>query len=76
MSRTIDSPPHTGDGPRVGAQPDGRDMVAGITGWALRHKRLVVACWLALTILGMAFAKKATDALTQEYSVPNHQSSQ
>jgi RND superfamily putative drug exporter len=58
------------------AQRDQRDVVAGITGWALRHKRLVVGCWLALTILGMAFSKKATDALTQEYSVPNHQSSQ
>jgi putative drug exporter of the RND superfamily len=48
--------------------------VSGITRWALRHKRLVVGFWLVLTILGMAFSKKATDALSQEYSVPGYQS--
>jgi RND superfamily putative drug exporter len=37
---------------------------------------MIVGCWLVLTVLGMAFSKKATQALTQEYSVPNHQSSQ
>jgi putative drug exporter of the RND superfamily len=34
----------------------------------------VVGFWLVLTILGMAFSKKATDALSQEYSIPGHQS--
>jgi putative drug exporter of the RND superfamily len=50
--------------------------VTGITHWALRHKRLVVGLWLALTILGMAFSKKATESLSQEYSVPGQQSYQ
>jgi RND superfamily putative drug exporter len=48
--------------------------VTGITHWALRHKRLVIGFWLILTILGMGFAKKATSALSQEYSLPGHQS--
>jgi hypothetical protein len=38
--------------------------VAGITRWALGHKRLVVGFWLVLTVLGMTFSKKATDALS------------
>jgi putative drug exporter of the RND superfamily len=48
--------------------------VTGVTYWALRHKRLVVGFWVVLTILGMAFSKKAADALSQEYSLPGHQS--
>ena len=48
--------------------------MTGVTYWALRHKRLVVGFWLVLTILGMAFSKKAADALSQEYSLPGHQS--
>jgi RND superfamily putative drug exporter len=48
--------------------------VTGITHWALRHKRLVIGFWLVLTILGMAFSRKAADALSQEYSLPGHQS--
>jgi len=30
----------------------------------------VAVFWLVLTILGTAFSKKATDALSQEYSIP------
>ena len=48
--------------------------MSGITRWALRHKRLVVGFWLVLTVLGLAFSKKATAALTQEYTLPGHQS--
>ena len=48
--------------------------MTGITHWALRHKRLVIGFWLILTLLGMGFAKKATSALSQEYSLPGHQS--
>ena len=50
--------------------------MTGITRWSLRHKRLVAGFWLVLTILGIAFSKKATDALSQEYSIPGHQSYQ
>jgi putative drug exporter of the RND superfamily len=50
--------------------------VTRITRWALQHKRLVVGFWLVLTILGIAFSKNATDALSQEYSVPGYQSYQ
>jgi putative drug exporter of the RND superfamily len=48
--------------------------LTGVTHWALRHKRLVIGFWLVLTILGMAFSRKAADALSQEYSLPGHQS--
>jgi RND superfamily putative drug exporter len=50
--------------------------MTGITRWSLRHKRLVIGFWLVLTILGMAFSKKAMNALSQEYSVPGHESYQ
>jgi putative drug exporter of the RND superfamily len=65
-----------GRGGKTGTGVMGREgaPVTGVTRWALRHKRLVVGFWLVLTILGMAFAKKATDALSQEYSLPGHQS--
>jgi RND superfamily putative drug exporter len=48
--------------------------VTGITRWALRHKRVVVCFWLILTVLGIAFSKQATDALSQQYAIPGHQS--
>jgi RND superfamily putative drug exporter len=44
--------------------------------WCLRHKLLVVGFWVVLTLLGMAFANKATKALSQEYSIPGHESYQ
>ena len=41
-----------------------------ITRWALAHKRIVVAFWVVLTLVGMASAGSATNALKQKFSVP------
>jgi RND superfamily putative drug exporter len=44
--------------------------VAALTRWVLGHKRTVVVSWLVLTIVGIALAGPASDALTPGYSVP------
>jgi RND superfamily putative drug exporter len=44
--------------------------MASLTRWVLAHKRIVVAFWLILTLIGMASAGSATKALKQKYSVP------
>jgi len=44
--------------------------MASLTRWVLAHKRIVVAFWLIVTLVGMASAGSATKALKQKYSVP------
>jgi putative drug exporter of the RND superfamily len=44
--------------------------VSSITRWVLAHKRVVTVFWLALTLVGMASANKATKAMDQKFSVP------
>jgi putative drug exporter of the RND superfamily len=44
--------------------------VSSLTRWVLSHKRTVVISWLLLTLVGIAVAGPATDALTPGYSVP------
>jgi RND superfamily putative drug exporter len=44
--------------------------MASLTRWVLAHKRIVVAFWLILTLIGVASAGSATKALKQKYSVP------
>ncbi len=44
--------------------------MSSITRWVLAHKRIVVAFWLVLTIVGGASAGSATKALKQKFSVP------
>ena len=41
-----------------------------ITRWVLAHKRIVVAFWVVLTLVGGASAGSATKALKQKFSVP------
>jgi putative drug exporter of the RND superfamily len=45
--------------------------VSTLTRWVLAHKRTVALSWLGLTVLGMALAGPATDALEPGFSVPN-----
>jgi RND superfamily putative drug exporter len=45
--------------------------VSSLTRWVLGHKRIVVAIWVALTIVGIATSGPATDALEPGFSVPN-----
>jgi len=44
--------------------------MARLTRWVLAHKRIVVAFWVVLTLVGMASAGSATKALKQKFSVP------
>src|SRR6266496_6221933 len=44
-------------------------MIA-ITRWVLSHKRLVVAFWIILTLVGGAASGPASKALKQKFSVP------
>src|SRR5215208_5941249 len=45
-------------------------MVTSITGWVLRHKRLVIGFWIVLTIVGGAASGPASKAMDQKFSVP------
>ena len=45
--------------------------MASLTRWVLAHKRIVVGAWVALTFAGMMAAGPATDALENEFSVPD-----
>ncbi len=44
--------------------------MSSLTRWVLAHKRTVVISWLVLTVVGIAVAGPAADALTPGYSVP------
>jgi RND superfamily putative drug exporter len=43
------------------------------TRWVLAHKRIVVAFWLVLTLIGAASAGTATKALKQKFTVPGRE---
>jgi RND superfamily putative drug exporter len=45
-------------------------LLASLTRWVLGHKRTVVGFWVALTLVGIAFANSATQAMDQKFSVP------
>ncbi|MGH2953559.1 MAG: MMPL family transporter [Solirubrobacterales bacterium] len=45
--------------------------MAPLTRWVLAHKRTVVAFWVVLTIAGIAASGPASEALDQEFSVPD-----
>jgi putative drug exporter of the RND superfamily len=44
-----------------------------ITRFALRHRRLVALVWLVVTVAGFASVGPATDALSDQYSVPGRE---
>ncbi|HEX6585273.1 MAG TPA: MMPL family transporter [Solirubrobacterales bacterium] len=44
--------------------------MSSLTHWVLAHKRTVVIGWIVLTIAGIAAAGPASEALDQEFSVP------
>ena len=46
--------------------------MASLTRWVLAHKRLVVAIWIVLTIVGIATGP-ATKAMDQKFSVPGRE---
>jgi RND superfamily putative drug exporter len=44
--------------------------LAGLTRWVLAHKRLVAVGWLVLTLAGFYGATQVTDALTEDFTMP------
>ena len=48
-------------------------MMRRLTHRVLRHKRLVVTGWIVLTLVGMAAAGPASEALDQRFSVPGRE---
>src|SRR3712207_5885440 len=48
-------------------------MMQQLTRRVLRHKRLVVIAWVLLTLVGMAAAGPASEALDQRFSVPGRE---
>jgi RND superfamily putative drug exporter len=47
--------------------------VSTLTRWVLTHKRIVVGFWLVLTLVGIASAGPATEALKQKFTVPGRE---
>jgi putative drug exporter of the RND superfamily len=59
------------DSPRIPASPaDDDGTIARLTRAVLAHKRIVIAVWVVLTLVGMASASTATKSLKQKFSVP------
>jgi len=47
--------------------------MSSLTRWVLAHKRIVVAFWLVVTLVGLATVSSATGALKQKFSVPGRE---
>jgi putative drug exporter of the RND superfamily len=47
--------------------------MSAVTRWVLAHKKIVVITWIVLTFAGIAASGPATDALEQEFSVPDQE---
>jgi putative drug exporter of the RND superfamily len=57
----------------ISAQPVDRTgrWLASLTKWVLAHKRLVAVGWIALTLAGFYGAMQVTDALTENFTMPD-----
>jgi putative drug exporter of the RND superfamily len=44
--------------------------MTSLTRWVLAHKRIVVGCWVVLTLVGIVTSGSSTKALKQKFSVP------
>jgi putative drug exporter of the RND superfamily len=64
LSRQSPSPEHTDP------ESSAPGAITRLTHLVLAHKRIVVAFWLVLTLVGMASAGSATKSLKQKFSVP------
>jgi len=47
--------------------------MTALTRWVLAHRKLVVAFWLILTVIGMVTAGPASRAMNQKFSVPGRE---
>jgi putative drug exporter of the RND superfamily len=48
-------------------------MMTSITRWVLSHRRLVVAFWVLVTLVGFATINKAANSFDQRFSVPGRE---
>jgi RND superfamily putative drug exporter len=48
-------------------------MMTSITRWVLRHRRVVAAVWILITLLGVATVSKSTGAFSKKFSVPGRE---
>jgi RND superfamily putative drug exporter len=48
-------------------------VMTAFTRWVLGHKLLIAAGWLIVTLVGFAFVQKATNSLSQQFSLPGQQ---
>ena len=48
-------------------------MLVRLTGFSLRHRKLVVLLWLGLTAVGVFASGKAFNAISDQYSVPGRE---
>ena len=65
-----------GQGAHVGRLPSrdsGSGSMSALTRWVLGHKRLVVGCWLAVTVAAFAAIGPAGGALSDEFSIPGRE---
>jgi RND superfamily putative drug exporter len=49
-------------------------MMSSLTRWVLGHKRTVVISWIVFTIAGIAAAGPASDALKNDFAIPDKES--
>src|SRR5262249_26962436 len=47
--------------------------VTSLTRWVLAHKRIVVAAWAVLTLIGMATVSHSRKAMNQKFTVPGEE---
>ena len=47
--------------------------MASLTRWVLSHKRLVTGAWIVITIAAFASIQPASDALSQQFTVPGRE---
>ena len=65
--------------PRASDQPvrterrKGEGALTTLTDWVLRHKRLVIGFWVAVTIAAFAAIGPAGSSLSQQFSVPGRE---
>ena len=48
-------------------------MMVSITRWVLSHRRIVVAFWVVLTLVGFATINKSSSSFDQRFSVPGRE---
>src|SRR5215210_1478122 len=55
------------------SQDSGGGSMAALTGWVLRHKRLVLGLWLVVWIASIAAVGPAGSSLSQQFNVPGRE---